>query len=34
MSGKQIPEWVGGNRLDKNNPKKSDNWNVDSWSQQ
>ena len=31
MSGKQIPEWVGGNWLDKNNPKKSDNWDVDFW---
>ena len=31
MSGKQIPEWIGGNWLDKNNPKKSDNWDVDLW---
>jgi len=25
------PEWIGGNWLDKNNPKKSDNWDVDLW---
>lgn len=31
MSGKQIPEWTGRNWLDKNNPKKSDNWDVDLW---
>ncbi len=31
MSGKQIPEWTGRNWLDKNNPKKSDNWDVDFW---
>ena len=28
---KMIPEWIGGNWLDKNNPRKSDNWNVDLW---
>jgi len=27
------PEWIGGNWLDKNNPKKSDNWDVDSGNQ-
>ena len=31
MSGKQVPEWTGRNWLDKNNPKKSDNWDVDFW---
>jgi prepilin-type processing-associated H-X9-DG protein len=31
MSRKLIPEWIGGNWLDKNNPKKSDNWDVDLW---
>jgi len=25
------PEWVGGNWLDKNNPGKTDNWDVDYW---
>ncbi|MBL58933.1 MAG: hypothetical protein CMO75_04610 [Verrucomicrobiales bacterium] len=25
------PEWIGGNWLDKNNPRKSDNWDVDFW---
>ena len=25
------PEWIGGNWLDKNNPRKSDNWDVDLW---
>ena len=28
---KLIPEWIGGNWLDKSNPKKSDNWDVDLW---
>jgi prepilin-type N-terminal cleavage/methylation domain-containing protein/prepilin-type processing-associated H-X9-DG protein len=28
---KYPPEWIGGNWLDKNNPKKSDNWDVDLW---
>ena len=26
-----VPEWIGGNWLDKGNPRKSDNWNVDLW---
>ena len=25
------PEWIGGNWLDKNNLRKSDNWDVDLW---
>ena len=31
IGGKQIPEWIGGNWLDKNNLRKSDNWDVDYW---
>ena len=31
-SGKLIPEWIGWlDWLDKNNPRKSDNWDVDLW---
>ena len=29
--GPHHPEWVGGNWLDKNNLRKSDNWDVDYW---
>ncbi|MED5454168.1 MAG: type II secretion system protein, partial [Verrucomicrobiota bacterium] len=28
---REIPEWIGGNWLDKSNPRKDDNWNVDRW---
>ncbi len=31
MGGKLIPEWIGGNWLDKSNLRKSDNWDVDFW---
>ena len=31
---REIPEWIGGNWLDKSNPRKDDNWNVDRWIKQ
>lgn len=34
MGRKMIPEWIGGNWLDKSNPRKDDNWNVDRWIKQ
>ena len=29
-----VPNWTGGNWLDKNNLRKDDNWNVDRWIKQ
>ena len=34
MGRKMVPEWIGGNWLDKSNPRKDDNWNVDRWIKQ
>ena len=34
MGRKMVPEWIGGYWLDKSNPRKDDNWNVDRWIKQ